>query len=88
MANYLLKQHWRGVPSEEIGPVMQIPLTVEQFDLNIESELKRIEDGALDGVIKRAKDGEVAAVEWLEARGLIRMPGKQRNERSEPNSES
>ena len=76
MPDYELKQHWRGVPSEEIGSAMREPQAAAQVDATISKELKAIEDGALDGIIRRAKAGEVAAVEWLEGRGLIRLPGK------------
>ena len=76
MPNHVVKQHWRGVPSEEIGSAMREPQAAAQVDATISKELKAIEDGALDGIIRRAKDGEVAAVEWLEGRGLIRLPGQ------------
>ena len=75
MPNYVVKQHWRGVPSEEIGSDMKVRQSAEQVAATISKELRDIEDGALDGIIKRAKDGEVAAVEWLEDRRLITLPG-------------
>ena len=83
MANHLLKQHWRGVPAEEIRvrddrPGGQ-PLNVER---EIAKQLKSLEDGVLDSIIKRASGGELDAVAWLEVRGLICLPDKRQDEHS------
>ena len=75
MANDILKQYWLGMPLVEIGARrMSEQMSAEQAKLNIEEAIKQIVDTALDGIIGKAKEGDVAAVEWLESRGLIKFP--------------
>ena len=72
----ILRQHWQGVPSKEIAASLERQRTAEEVDAAVEQERTALEDNALDRVIQRAEQGEVAAVEWLEKRGFIDMPGK------------
>ena len=37
-------------------------------------ELERLQFAAFDNIIRRAGEGEVAAVEWLEKRGFLELP--------------
>ena len=88
MANRELKQHWRGVSLQDIAaeysPISAAP---EDVSASIEGGRERLEDAVLDGIIKRAKAGELDAVAWLEGRGLISLPGKP-DERQGADSES
>ena len=68
-----LKQWWRGISAEEIGAKMQKPRTAEEVKQAIEWEIKKLEEGVFDGVIKRAISGDIAAIEWLEKRGYISL---------------
>ena len=72
----ILRQHWQGVPSEEIGTGLDRQRTAEEVDAAVEKERAALEDNALTRIIQRAEAGEVAAVEWLEKRGFIGMPWK------------
>ena len=83
MISWVLKQHWRGTSSEGLGTVLAEPKTAEQIDEMIAKERDRIADDALDSIAKRAMEGDVAAVEWLESRGLINMPGKYEHSESD-----
>ena len=38
------------------------------------AELDSLESAAFNNILKRAGDGEVAAVNWLEERGFIHLP--------------
>ncbi len=38
------------------------------------AELDALESAAFNNILKRAGDGEVAAVNWLEERGFIHLP--------------
>ena len=83
MASWVLREHWRGTSSERLGTVLAEPKTAELIDEMIAKELGRIEDGALGRIAERAMEGDVAAVEWLESRGLINMPGKYEHSESD-----
>jgi len=72
----ILRQHWQGVPSEEIGANLEHQRTAEEVDAAVEKEGAALEGNAFDRIIQRAEQGEVAAVEWLEKRGFINMPWK------------
>ena len=72
----ILRQHWQGVPSEDIGANLAPQRTAEEVDDAVEKERTALEDNALDRIIEQAEQGEVAAVEWLERRGFIGMPWK------------
>ena len=78
----ILRQHWQGVPSEEIAAGQEHQRTAEEVDAAVEKERAALEDNALDRIIKRAEAGEVAAVEWLEKRGFIGMPWKRSEQRA------
>ena len=70
----ILRQHWQGVPSEEIGANLERQRTAEEVDAAVEKEGATLEGNAVDRIIQRAEAGKVAAVEWLEKRGFINMP--------------
>ena len=72
----ILRQHWQGVPSEEIAAHLEHQRTAEEVDGEVAREQAELEDNALARVIQRAEQGEVATVEWLEKRGFIGMPWK------------
>ena len=72
----ILRQHWQGVPSEEIGAKLERQRTAEEVDAAVKREGAALEGNAFDRIIQRAEQGEVAAVEWLEKRGFINMPWK------------
>lgn len=72
----MLRQHWQGVSSEEIGAHLERQCTAEEVDGEIAREQAELEDNALTRIIQRAEQGEVAAVEWLEKRGFHGMPWK------------
>ena len=72
----ILRQHWQGVPSAEIGANMERQRTAEEVDAAVEREGAALEGNAFDRIIQRAEQGEVAAAEWLEKRGFINMPWK------------
>ena len=71
---FSLKQYWRGIPSEIIGENLDPKATAVEVDVMVASERERIENDALDGIIKRAKAGELDAVTWLDERGFIDLP--------------
>ena len=83
MVSYALREYWNGVSPDEIGASMPTKHTAEQVEAMIEKERKAIQEDALNGIVKRAKDGDVAAVDWLEAWGLITIPVS-RGEDAEP----
>ena len=62
----ILRQHWQRVPSEEIGANLERQRTAEEVDTVVAEERAELEDNALNRIIQRAGQGEVAAVEWLE----------------------
>lgn len=72
----ILRQHWQGVPSEDIGASMAPQRTAKDVNDAVEKQRAALEDNALDRIIQQAEQGEVAAVEWLERRGFIGMPWK------------
>ena len=73
MSFVTLVRHWRGRTLELIAQDYEDPTTVKEVDEIISRERKRIEDAALRNIVKRAKDGDVAAVDWLESRGCINL---------------
>ena len=88
MANYVLKQYWRGIPSVIIGENLETKATAVEVDVMVASERERIENDALDGIIKRAKAGELDAVTWLDERGFIDLSPGNKYEYAEADSES
>ena len=75
MTSSVLKRHWHGASAQEIGESMQIPRSAEQVEKMIGTDIKKLRDEIIEGIIKRAKDGDPAAVEWLESRGFISKIG-------------
>ena len=72
----ILRQHWQGVPSEEIAVNLDRQRTAEEVAGEVAREQGQLQDNALARIIQHAEQGEVAAVEWLEKRGFISMPWK------------
>ena len=72
----ILRQHWQGVLSKDIGASLSPQRTAAEVDDAVEKEPAALEDNALDRIIEQAERGEVAAVQWLERRGFIGMPWK------------
>lgn len=87
MTYKILRQHWRGISSKDIGNGFQTPFTAEEIDETIANQRDKFEAAILRGIIKRARTGEIAAVVWLEERGFVKFPSKQGG-RSESDSKS
>ena len=68
---YSLKHHWAGMSPAEIGASWKQPREAEDVNRSIEKNLAEVEAAIVEGVVRRAADGDLAAVEWLEARGFI-----------------
>ena len=79
MSNWSLIEHWRGVSFDEIRNQYRDPISAEEVDKNIQEDAKKLEHAVLEGIIKNAKTGDLSAVDWLESRGLISLPGKLEN---------
>ena len=84
MTSWILREHWRGTSSENIGAMIREKKTAGQIDKMIALELSGIADDALNAIATNATKGDVAAVEWLESRGLINLYCK--DERTESDS--
>lgn len=69
-----LIQHWMGETPAEITANWQPPARPEGFDGVLASQYKHLTAGVLKGIIKRAEDGDLDAVAWLEGRGLVALP--------------
>ena len=72
----MLRQHWQGVPSEDIGANLAPQRKAKEVNDAVEKERAALEDNALDRIIEQAEQGEIRAIEWLERRGFIGMPWK------------
>ena len=70
MVSANLVWHWLGMPEEEITANWDRDER-ERFQEIMENEQQRTVTNILDGIQKRAQDGDVAAVEWLEQRGFL-----------------
>ena len=84
MTSYALKEHWRGASAQAIGESMQITESAEEVEKTIEAASKKLRAEIIDGIIKRAQGGDLAAVEWLEARGFIPKIGTAVNPLTSP----
>ena len=69
-----LIQHWMGKTPDEITANWRPPAKPEGFDGVLASQWERLAEGVLKGIIKRAEDGDLDAVAWLEGRGLLAFP--------------
>lgn len=74
--SWILIEHLRGVSSGKIAQQFEEITTADQVEEMIALAKKKFEASALDKIIKRAMEGDLSAVDWLESRGLISLPGK------------
>ena len=56
----ILRQHWQGVPSAEIGANMERQRTAEEVDGEVARGRADLEDKRLTRIIVRFEQGEVA----------------------------
>lgn len=68
-----LTQHLIGKSKEQITEAWQ-PAQAERFDEVIASQRSDLANAILRGIIKRAEEGHLDAVTWLESRGLVDLP--------------
>ena len=71
MAHSGLVKHLLGVSNESIGQGYTTPRSAEEVDKSIAYELHRLERKALGKVVDAAASGDLAAIAWLENRGLV-----------------
>ena len=62
---------FQGMTAEEIKPA---GTSLDDFDEALAGERWALREMALEGIIKRAEDGQVDAMEWLERHGAIVWP--------------
>ena len=74
MADTTLVRHWMGWSEEEIMRSWRDGHG--GYDEEVVRMQNRLQDGILDGIAKRASDGDITAFEWLDDRGLISSEGR------------
>ena len=67
---------WMGMSREEITDNWKLPAKKEDYEAVVERERDKLAGAILGGIIKRAEAGELDAVNWLEERGLVKLPSK------------
>ena len=70
----VLRAHWAGTSAEESGDEMRPKRSAEEVEEMIAGDIEILQGAIVEGIAKRATDGDVAAAEWLEARGLVTLP--------------
>ena len=76
MARSDLVEHLLGVSNEEIGQGYTAPQSAKEVDEIIAYELERLRKRALKKILDAAASGDLAAIGWLESRGLVVFPGE------------
>ena len=71
MAHSDLIDHLLGASSAEIGQKSPTSKSAEEIDRTIAREMNRLERKALKKILDAAQSGDLAAIAWLEHRGLV-----------------
>lgn len=72
-----------GLPVEEITKITQDwaqPLAEDVVRSRIDDERRRVASKVLKRVVKRAEEGDIAAVEWLERKQVLRFSNAESTE--------
>ena len=72
--NYVLRETWMGSFPQDIGADLKTPVSAEEIETTVSVQSRQLVADVLDGIVKRAKTGDLEAVAWLESRGLLEMP--------------
>ena len=72
-----LIETWVGMSWEEITDHWKPPAKKEDYEAAVEGEKNKLANAILEGIIKRAQAGELDAVNWLEERGLLKLPSRE-----------
>ena len=72
-----LIETWVGMSWEEITDNWKPPAKKEDYEAAVEGEKTMLANAILEGIIKRAQAGELDAVNWLEERGLLKLPSRE-----------
>ena len=72
-----LIETWVGMSWEEITDNWKPPAKKENYEAAVEGEKTMLANAILEGIIKRAQAGELDAVNWLEERGLLKLPSRE-----------
>ena len=75
MVSRSLIRHWTGMAEDEITSRWEA-VQKAKFDEIMESEQRKLEEAIVENIGALAKKGDIAAYEWLEARGLINEEGR------------
>ena len=65
---------WMGTPPEEIMAIWPHLQSVEQWEKDLADLHDALAEDVLGKILGRAREGDVAAVVWLEEHGLLTMP--------------
>ena len=74
-----LIETWVGMSWAEITDNWKPPAKKEDYEAAVEGEKNKLANAILEGIIKRAQAGELDAVNWLEERGLLKLPSREVN---------
>ena len=83
-----LIETWVGMSWEEITDNWKPPAKKEDYEAAVEGEKNKLANAILEGIIKRAQAGELDAVNWLEERGLLKLPSREVSKASKAAIES
>ena len=72
-----LIETWVGMSWAEITDNWKPPAKKEDYEAAVEGEKNKLANAILEGIIKRAQAGELDAVNWLEERGLLKLPSRE-----------
>ena len=72
-----LIETWVGMSWEEITDHWKPPAKKKDYEAAVEGEKNKLANAILEGIIKRAQAGELDAVNWLEERGLLKLPSRE-----------
>ena len=71
-----LIETWVGMSWAEITDNWKPPAKKKDYEAAVEGEKNKLANAILEGIIKRAQAGELDAVNWLEERGLLKLPSR------------
>ena len=83
-----LIETWVGMSWAEITDNWKPPAKKEDYEAAVEGEKNKLANAILEGIIKRAQAGELDAVNWLEERGLLKLPSREVSKASKAAIES
>ena len=83
-----LIETWVGMSWEEITNNWKTPAKKEDYEAVVEGEKNKLANAILEGIIKRAQAGDLDAVNWLEERGLLKLPSREVSKASKAAIES